>query len=163
MITFHSLDLWWNGWWTWWSMSMMPESSGIANIDGEMKFALQRPKAILWGRYGFIGRLCCPLPLWSAPQTSYGQQRIPPYNSSYGGSYSQPSAYLLDGNPHGTYNTTTPPQSSTLSQPSGATKASPLIDEKSWTCIYRIIDFWLLYWINNFEQTTRSIFFVVVL
>lgn len=60
-------------------------------------------------------------------QSGYGQQQAPPYNSSYGGGYSQPPAYSTDGsagsNAHGSYDATPPPQSA---QPSGAAaKASP--------------------------------------
>ncbi|PIN16853.1 K-homology type RNA binding protein [Handroanthus impetiginosus] len=59
-----------------------------------------------------------------AAQPGYGQQQ-PPYNSAYGGGYSQPPTYSSDGsaggNARGTYDTT-PPQSA---QPSGAAKASP--------------------------------------
>ncbi|KAL0372174.1 UNVERIFIED_CONTAM: Far upstream element-binding protein 1 [Sesamum calycinum] len=61
-----------------------------------------------------------------ATQASYGQQQPSAYNSSYAAGYSQPPAYSSDGsasgNPHGTYDTTPPPQSA---QPSGAAKASP--------------------------------------
>ncbi|XP_022861903.1 far upstream element-binding protein 1-like isoform X1 [Olea europaea var. sylvestris] len=69
-------------------------------------------------------------PTYGTPQLtqlSYGQQQPPPYNSSYGGGYSQPPAYPADGSTGGSavgsYDAA--PTSQIAQQPSQAPKASP--------------------------------------